>query len=306
MKKHILLVPLCLLSLTACEIRKSYKYVEIIEDDGIISGVTTKEKEAKIITAATDSAAYLEAFKAFTISVKVNNDMKASMKHVYSKPVKFKLLNSNNVDVANSVFFDRKLEMEEKIEKEIFAMENLVQIESGRSTSKNDTKKQPLDKDSLKIKKLLPFFEVNSDEFSNTDTKWYKPKGSPKYVNANGIYCYFQTESEKPNNFRLRIQYYSDDWLFFEAVQFSIDGKAYQYTPLRTETDSGNGGHIWEWLDEQVTQTDKELIMALSNAKTAKMKLVGRQYHKIKEISPTQINSIRQTVELYIAMGGQW
>ena len=44
-----------------------------------------------------------------------------------------------------------------------------------------------------------------------------------------------------PSNLRFRIQYYADDWLF-NKVQFSIDGKAYEYIPSDTERDCGYGG----------------------------------------------------------------
>ena len=34
---------------------------------------------------------------------------------------------------------------------------------------------------------------------------------------------------------------------------------------------------IWEWFDESVTSSDRELIYALSNAENAKMKVIGSQ-----------------------------
>ncbi|TWV95131.1 hypothetical protein [Chitinophaga pinensis] len=102
------------------------------------------------------------------------------------------------------------------------------------------------------------------------------------------------------------MQYYSDEWLFFHQVKFSIDSKAYEYTPIDTETDSGDGGYVWEWFDESVSTSDKELIEALANAKSAKMKLIGQKYYDTKTISIGQLNAIKQTLELYKAMGGQY
>ena len=93
--------------------------------------------------------------------------------------------------------------------------------------------------------------------------------------------------------------------MFFDKIQFSIDGKAYEYIPLSTETDSGDGGYIWEWFDENVsTVNDKELLKALANAKSAKMKFIGRQYHDIKNISKEQLNGIKRTIDYYKALGG--
>jgi hypothetical protein len=101
------------------------------------------------------------------------------------------------------------------------------------------------------------------------------------------------------------MQYYSDDWLFFSKIQFAIDGKAYDFIPSNTETDSGDGGKIWEWCDESVNQNNMDLIEALANAKKAKMKLIGRKYFDTRNVTKEQILGIKRTLELYTAMGGE-
>ena len=126
------------------------------------------------------------------------------------------------------------------------------------------------------------------------------------YTNKNGLYCYFLTEKGVPSNLRFRFQYHAEEWLFFSRIQFSIDGKAYEYIPDDTETDSGNGGKIWEWCDQALRPTDKELFYALANAKSAKIKIIGRQYYNTKEVSQEQIRDIKRAIDLYNAMGGQY
>jgi hypothetical protein len=214
-------------------------------------------------------------------------------------PIDFKLLNDKDEDIKNLVYFKDK----EILEKEI--VESIEQsndnIENDEDTNFNGIVKI----DSSKIKTLLPFFNVDKEEFSDNNLMWYKPKSAPKYINANGIYCYFSTTDGTPSNLRFRLQYFADDWLFFEKVIFSVDDKVFDYFPTKTETDHGNGD-IWEWYDDSISESDKELINALSNAKSAKMKLIGRQYYKIKPITKNQINSIKQTLELYQALGGNF
>lgn len=160
--------------------------------------------------------------------------------------------------------------------------------------------------DSATIQKLKPFFNVQKDEFSKDNLTWYTPKSAPKYANANGIYCYFSTVNNNPENFRLKLQYYADDWLFFYSVQFSIEDKSYEYIPYSVDRDCGDGGYIWEWSDDKVSETNKDLIIALSNASNAKMKLIGKQYFDIKTITKKQCEDIKKTLDLYIAMGGQF
>jgi len=305
MKRIIIALIFIAIVLTSCE--KRYKYVEITVDESVLGGKEMKEKEPKIIRANSDSTAYLDAYESFCISLKVSKDMEQSIGKVYSKPIKFKLLNDKEEDITNSVFFKSKAKQEKIIETSIFSMKNSLQESVEKSKNdKIESFKKNARIDSAKIEKLVKYFRLNKDEFSNNNLVWYIPRTAPQYANMNGIYCYFQTENGMPSNFRFKFQYYAEDWLFFSRIQFSIDGKAYEYIPSKTETDSGNGGYIWEWFDEPLTDSDKELIYALAYAKSAKMKIIGRQYHKIQEISLEQINSIKNSLELFRAMGGNY
>ena len=271
MTRHVFAALILFSFLTSCDSKKSYKYVEVVNEEGLLGGTTTKEKDPKTIKAATDSAAYLEAYQSFCISLKVNRDMKQSLGTVYSTPKDFKLYNDKGTDITNSLFFADKDKREKEIEDRIFSMGNTIQESVDRNKKeKVESFKQTASVDSSKIKGLEKYFRKRKDEFSNNNKTWYEPKNAPQYTNRNGIYCYFQTEDGMPINLRFRLQYYADEWLFFKKVQFSIDGKAYDYIPLNTETDSGNGGYIWEWFDESISESDKDLVNALANAKSAK------------------------------------
>lgn len=306
MTRQILIILFSLSILTSCENKKNYKYVEVVNEEGLFGGTDRKEKEPEIIKASNDTTAYLEAFQKFCISVKVNKDMQTSLGKTYSTPKDFKLYDEKDNEISTITFPNKEIR-EKEIQEKIFSLSNSIQESVDKNKKEAEaTFLKNANIDSVKVKQLEKSFRIKSDEFSNENKKWYKPKSAPIYTNANGIYCYFQTENGMPSNLRFRLQYYSDDWLFFSRVQFSIDGKAYEYIPLDTETDSGNGGYIWEWFDESISESDKELINALANAKSAKMKLIGRQYYDTKTITQGQINGIKQTLELYKAMGGQF
>jgi hypothetical protein len=303
-KLNIVVFSGLMILLSSCD--KSYKYIEKVSEESTLGGAYIKEKDEVIIKAKDDSTAYLEAFKKFCITVKVNKDLAQSMGKTYSTPLSFKVLNEKGEDITNTTLFASRIQREKEIEEQIFSMKNSIQDAIDRNKKeKTEGFKETAKIDSAKIKELKQFFRIRKDEFSTTGKTWYEPKSAPKYTNRSGIYCYFQTENDFPSNLRFRMQYYSDDWLFFSKVQFSIDGKAYEYVPMDTETDSGDGGHIWEWFDESVSENDKELINALANAKSAKMKLIGRQYFDVRNISQDQIKGIKRTLELYQAMGGK-
>ena len=142
-------------------------------------------------------------------------------------------------------------------------------------------------------------FTFKKDEFS--DKVWVQPKSAPKYINRNGIYCYFAMENNEPtNNFRFVFQYYSDDWLFIQNIIFNIDGENISIYP-DMETDCGDGGHIWEWFDENYYD-DLNLIKKIGNAKSVKMKLNGRQYYDTKTLTKQQIQDIKDIYDYYMLL----
>jgi len=293
MKKIIVFI-VSLLLLVSCS--KKYEYVEEVIEKSLLTGTTKQEKAPETIRESSDSAAYLKAFEKFCISLKVLQKMTDDGMGEYADvPVGFKLYNEKGEDISN-ITFATKEEKEKEIYSSVFKIDICGNNENLGSTPEID---------STKINELLPYFNVTKDEFDPDGLTWYKPKSAPKYTNRNGIYLYYSTSKNGINPLRFRIQYYADDWLFFKKIQFSIDSSAYEYVPRKTETDH-SGGYIWEWFDEALNKSDKELINALANAKSAKMKFIGRQYYDIRNISKEQITDIKRTIELYKAMGGSF
>lgn len=295
MKRKLLLLFLMSMAVISC--KKNYKYVEKVEKQGILGGTDQDEKE-EAFEAENDTIAYLEAFKKFVISQKVEIEMKKKLGVSGSKPLSFNVYDEKGNDISY-ISFPNKEKRETEIKQRILSLNNYAR--------KPETAEENSKIDSAKIKELKGFFREKKDEFSPNSKTWIKPKSSPSYINQNGIFCYFQTENKVPSNLRFSVQYYSDEWLFFQKIQFSIDGNAYEYIPLNTETDSGDGGYIWEWFDENVSASnDVILLNALANAKTAKMKFIGRQYYDVKNITKEQLNGIKRTIDYYKALAGNF
>ena len=216
-----------------------------------------------------------------------------------SIPDSFALYDETGNEISDITFITKAIK-EQEIEDKVYGLENSLQKIADKHRAE---KKASLVRDSTVIKKMKPYFNIKKDEFDPKAPVWYIPKNAPQYIDMNGIYCYFETEDDIPKNFRLKIQYYADDWLFIKKVQFSIDGNPYEHIPYNTERDH-DGGYIWEWCDNQVKGSDIEIINALANAKEAKMKLIGNQYYKIQHITQQQLLDIKRSVELYEALGG--
>ena len=164
--------------------------------------------------------------------------------------------------------------------------------------------KEVIKVDYEKLKKLKLNFRTKKDEFSTDNVVFYYPKSAPIYINTNALYVYFNTTNDKANPLRFRFQYHADDWLFIKIVEFSIDGILYMYVPREVQRDNDGGG-TWEWFDDsiKINAYDMDLLIALSKAKNAKMKIVGK-YADVKTITSSQIKAIKETIELHEMLGG--
>lgn len=176
-------------------------------------------------------------------------------------------------------------------------------------TTENDTITKSIidttkvEKDEKVIKELSILFRKKTDEFKPESGTFYIPKSAPRYANENGVYLYFSLIDDKAVNLRLKYQYFSDDWLFIQSAIFLVDGKSFEVIPSSVETDSDT--EIWEWFDEPIENTPG-LASALENAKSVKVKLIGRQYHDIKIMTPKQLKAIKNTLKLYKAWGSTY
>lgn len=292
MKKLVLFISLSFV-LFSCD--KKYTYIEVVNEKSLLgNSYNKKEREPEIIKAKNDTLAFIEAYSNFCISLKVCEDMKQRGSTMHSQPVAFKIINSDGIDITNIDFISKQSHVK-SITDRIFSLE---------LTSENDDTVSQVPKiDSTKVKELSKYFDIKKDEFSDENVKWYTPKSAPKYSNRNGIYCYIRTSNGTADVLRFVIQYYADDWLFFEQIKFSIDDSAYSYFPVNSKRDNGSG-YIWEWFDDILSSENKDIILALSESKQAKMKFIGDKYYKIKDISRSQCEDIKRTVDLFIALGG--
>lgn len=152
------------------------------------------------------------------------------------------------------------------------------------------------------VEKLKPLHKFEFDEFNNIT--WVRHKDIYKRNNFNGIYCYFGVKDGKPENFRLRIHYYGDHWLFIRKYRFALNGDIYEYTPSEMKRD--NNSNVWEWSDEYISLNDRELIEKLSKQDELKIRYIGSTYNDDIKINSKYIKYIKQTFELYEAMGGEF
>lgn len=165
-----------------------------------------------------------------------------------------------------------------------------------------------------KADQMVPYRKKFSQYASQMNAKknefdaitWYSDKSSPEYTDMNAFYLYYGKSNDgSPNGLRLRVQFTSDDWLFYDSFKVLADGRARTLYPEKVERDN-DGGAIWEWNDEPLEYyTDGEqIIVDLINSKEAKIRFEGDQYYSIKPITQKQKQALKNVVFAYIASGG--
>ena len=291
MKK--LLIFATMMALVSCSNKKDYKYVEIREETDLNGGKSLNEVE-EIIEVENDTLAFIKAYQKFIVSKKVRDDSKNAGSQFPTEVKAFKLFDEGGKDIVNIAFSSREAKMKE-IEREILSVSN-------KSEGLYNSEREAV-VDSVKAGKLKPLFVENKDEFEGYT--WVQPKSRPIYRNQNGFYCYFQkSKDNKVSNLRFVGQYEDEDWLFINHVKFNIDGVVWDYTPKKINKD--NDSRIWEWFDDDVKSSNALLIEAISNAKVVNVRFIGRQYHDERKMSKNNIQSIRNTLEYYKALGGKY
>ena len=128
----------------------------------------------------------------------------------------------------------------------------------------------------------------------------YMPRGATMDNTKNAFYLYFDERTE-PGPLHLRVQYYADDPLNYNRIDFNIDGFEYTYTP----TNKHNGRMIWENSDDTMGLDDKDLLYALTHGQWVRMSLVGHDgINHVKLLSDEQLQALRSVLQLYLLRGG--
>lgn len=121
--KKILFLLIAVLAFVSCQMK--YTYVERVRETSLFGGSSEKDKDEKVIVAASDTAAYLDAFQEFCISKKVYQDMLVKGMKDIDVPLSFKLYNDQGIDISDIMFASRA-NKEKEISDMIFGMENVV------------------------------------------------------------------------------------------------------------------------------------------------------------------------------------
>jgi hypothetical protein len=187
---------------------------------------------------------------------------------------------------------DRFRDLDEPEIKDL-AQKALSQHEEVLQTAKKEEEKR--------IASALTKMIKKTDKIEGID--WYRDKSSPSYNNQNGFFLYIGKRGNESPWMRLRIQYYSDDWLFINSFIVVADGKRFERNQVKFDRDHGSS--IWEWYDENLTESDLQMIRAIIESKEAVIRFHGQKYKNDKIITASQKASLQRVLDAYKALGGK-
>lgn len=122
----------------------------------------------------------------------------------------------------------------------------------------------------------------------------YKPKSAPSIVERNSVYLYFEVPTGgKPGPMQIRVQYYADDRLDTQKVEFQINGEKYVLTPSHLDTRK-EGKYVSEWFDMTLDGDNEALVEAMGFANYVRVKFIGKSVSHIKDLTRDQVADLRR------------
>lgn len=236
------------------------------------------------------------------------------------QPTAEKLLSNANTFFSNKKFEESKKEIRILLNKypasnEVYEAKTLldkadVELDKIKKEEEKTIEEQKK-KNKILIEQAIKKMRIKVDKLE--DITWYHDKTSPQYTNYNGFFIYIGDRGYNYPTLRLRIQYKDSKWLFIQKYIIYVDGL--KYKTIETEygdvqRDNGSGG-VWEWIDipfnndSQATVNDFDIIRAIIDGKDVKLKLIGKQYSKVKTITQTQKNALKNVLDVYKALKGE-
>ncbi len=134
----------------------------------------------------------------------------------------------------------------------------------------------------------------------------YAPEDVTMRQDANEVFFAFESDgSHATSALRLCVNYYADDPLNYTDIQFTIDGFNYNFRASNPSRGTMGAGMYWEQSSDALTESDKDLVYALSHCHWARMLLKGGNgINHVKKRTQSQLDAFASTFELYRAMGG--
>jgi len=167
MKKIMLVL---LLMLISCNENKTYKFIEIVDEE-MLNGKIIRKEIVKIEEYKNDSIASLMAFENFCLSQKLDKDYAEKKIKDYTKTIDFKLLNEQNQPIITDQYLTK--EIKNKIFKEMFGRENFLEPTKSVATKEEiESQFSSYDGHHIKLEKYVLSRMNNPDSYEHISSEY--------------------------------------------------------------------------------------------------------------------------------------
>jgi hypothetical protein len=179
----------------------------------------------------------------------------------------------------------------------------LVQVDSRIAAADQQRKREEEKKareERLALERAIGNMEKKIDEIEGLT--WISHRNAPTL--GNYVSTYFGSKKGSAENYplRLKLQYYSKDWLFVRSVTVKADDKVYELGNLDFERDH-SFGTVWEWTDIPIK--DYEMLNHWVTAKRIVVRFRGDKYHHDFTIPQKQQMQLSEVYQAWKVMGGK-
>jgi hypothetical protein len=120
--------------------------------------------------------------------------------------------------------------------------------------------------------------------------------GTPK------LEAYLSIPDDGAPIFRIRAQYYGDNWIFFDHIKVMADDQVvYDKEPPRPHHDN-SGSSVWETADYAGTIVDIIAMKQIAAAKKVTVRFAGTEHREDHEMSPEELRNLREIIASWDAM----
>jgi hypothetical protein len=127
---------------------------------------------------------------------------------------------------------------------------------------------------------------------------FYYDKRDPRDFSHNRLSLYFGKSPSSSPTLWLRVIHVAADWLDYAEIELEVDGKSFVLAmPEGYPRRSGGNNACTEWCDLSYTQLAGDAVDALARAQAAVIRLRGRGRASERELSGSELESIRMMYE---------
>lgn len=140
-----------------------------------------------------------------------------------------------------------------------------------------------------------------------TDVTMFHDRSTPRSLQANNFHIYIAQMGKSKPYLRFQTQYTGDDWLFIENYIIKTETESFTIEPEYGKVNRDNGySGVWEWYDAFVDDKIYNIISNIIQSKNVRLRYNGKQYYKDRNMSNSEIQGIKNVLDAYEAMGGDF